>query len=82
MSDGEACYTGLIRGVVAYLHDALIGIGDETTTAIHDPAHASELLKGDALPKDGYVMATVHPTIKAVYGHYGSQRAVSQEILL
>jgi hypothetical protein len=68
--DGEACYQGKKKGVAAYMHNRDIGVGDKTITVIHDPAHASELLKEDSLPKTGYVLTIVHVFIKAIYSHF------------
>ena len=47
--DGEAVYQGLRQGVAKYIRDRTVGLGDKFASIWLDPAHASELLKGDAM---------------------------------
>ena len=72
--DGEAVYNG--TGPKKSVRARLVGdhgLGDVTFTMTHDPAHAQELLLGDAHKGSGdYVAEVIHSTIKDIYGYFSA----------
>ena len=72
--DGEAVYQGLQQGVAKYIRDRTVGLGDKIASIWHDPAHASELLKGDAM-RAYPAIGRIHTVIKGVYALFSRSGA-------